>query len=130
MKKLTRWQIPLFAFASFGPCMLSTIISVYLVDALQVAGFGEDVAQWTFANKTIIAVGLFSILKAVSQLMDGLTEVPCATIVQNLKTPWGKRRPAILVGTVVMEIGKLPNDEYKITNFPFYITTEVILKKI
>ena len=29
-----------------------------------------------------------------------------------------------------LEIGKLPNDEYKITNFPFYITTEVILKKI
>lgn len=104
MKKLTRWQIPLFAFASFGPCMLSTIISVYLVDALQVAGFGADVEQWTFAGKTIIAVGLFSILKAFSQLMDGLTEVPCATIVQNLKTPWGKRRPAILVGTVVMTL--------------------------
>lgn len=104
MKKLTRKQIPLFAFASFGPCMLSTIISVYLVDALQTAGFGENVEQWTFAGKTIIAVGLFSILKAVSQLMDGLTEVPCATIVQNLKTRWGKRRPAILVGTVVMTL--------------------------
>ena len=104
MKKLTRWQIPLFAFASFGPCMLSTIISVYLVDALQVAGFGADVEQWTYANKTIVAVGLFSILKAISQLMDGLTEVPCATIVQNLKTRWGKRRPAILVGTVVMTL--------------------------
>ena len=104
MKKLTRWQIPLFAFASFGPCMLSTIISVYLVDALQTAGFGADVEQWTFANKTIIAVGLFSILKAISSLMDGLTEVPCATIVQNLKTPWGKRRPAILVGTVMLTL--------------------------
>ena len=104
MKKLKRWQIPFFAFASFGPCMLSTIISVYLVDALQTAGFGADVEYWTFANKTIIAVGLFSILKAVSSLMDGLTEVPCATIVQNLKTPWGKRRPAILVGTIVMTL--------------------------
>ena len=104
MKKLARWQIPLFAFASFGPCMLSTIISVYLVDALQVAGFGANVESWTFAGKTIIAVGLFSILKAIASLMDGLTEVPCATIVQNLKTPWGKRRPAILVGTVVMTL--------------------------
>ena len=84
--------------------MLSTIISVYLVDALQTAGFGADVANWTFAGKTIIAVGLFSILKAVSSLMDGLVEVPCATIVQNLKTPWGKRRPAIVVGTVVMTL--------------------------
>ena len=104
MKKLKRWQIPLFAFASFGPCMLSTIISVYLVDALQVAGFGANVESWTFASKTIVAVGLFSIMKAISSLMDGLVEVPVATLVQNLKTPWGKRRPAILVGTIVMTL--------------------------
>ena len=104
MRKLKRWQIPLFAFASFGPCMLSTIISVYLVDALQVAGFGANVESWTFASKTIVAVGLFSIMKAISSLMDGLVEVPVATLVQNLKTPWGKRRPAILVGTLVMTL--------------------------
>ena len=104
MRKLTRKQIPLFAFASFGPCMLSTIISVYLVDALQTAGFGSDLEHWTFASKTIVAVGLFSIMKAISSLMDGLVEVPVATIVQNLKTPWGKRRPAILVGTIVMTL--------------------------
>ena len=102
MQKLKRWQIPLFAFAHFGPCMLSTIISVYLVDALQTAGFGENLDQWTFAGKTIIAVGLFSIMKAIANLMDGLVEVPVATFVQNLKTPWGRRRPAILVGTIVM----------------------------
>ena len=104
MKKLKRRHIPLFAFASFGPCMLSTVISVYLVDALQSAGFGSNLEQWTFAGKTIIAVGLFSILKAISSIMDGLVEVPVATIVQNLKTPWGRRRPAILVGTVVMTL--------------------------
>lgn len=104
MKKLKRWQIPLFAFASFGPCMLSTIISVYLVDALQTAGFGADLEHWTFAGKTIVAVGLFSVMKAISSLMDGLVEVPVATLVQNLKTPWGKRRPAILVGTIVMTL--------------------------
>ena len=102
MQKLKRWQIPFFAFAHFGPCMLSTIISVYLVDALQTAGFGENLEQWTFAGKTIVAVGLFSIMKAISNLMDGLVEVPVATFVQNLKTPWGRRRPAILVGTIVM----------------------------
>lgn len=104
MRKLKRWQIPFFAFASFGPCMLSTIISVYLVDALQTAGFGQNLEQWTFAGKTIVAVGLFSVMKAIANLMDGLVEVPVATFVQNLKTPWGRRRPAIVVGTAVMTL--------------------------
>ena len=78
MKKLTRKQIPFFAFASFGPCMLSTIISVYLVDALQTAGFGQNLEQWTFAGKTIVAVGLFSIMKAIANLMDGLAFIALA----------------------------------------------------
>ena len=43
-------------------------------------------------------------MKAIANLMDGLVEVPVATIVQNLKTPWGRRRPAILLGTVVMTL--------------------------
>ena len=29
-----------------------------------------------------------------------------------------------------LDIGRLPTNEYRITNFPFYITTEAILKKI
>lgn len=122
MKKLKRWQVPIFAFASFGPCMLSTIISVYLVDALQTAGFGENLENWTFAGKTIIAVGLFSILKAFANIMDGLTEVPCATIVQNLKTRWGKRRPAILVGTIMLTLSyvlfcfPISNEENSVAN--------------
>lgn len=102
MEKLSRKQLPLYALAGFGPNLLNTIITIYLVDALQVVGFGQDAQFWTFANKTIIAVGLFSVLKFVSQLVDGIIDVPFAALTDNLKTRWGKRRPVILCGIVVM----------------------------
>lgn len=104
MEKLKRRQLPLYALAGFGPNLLNTIITIYLVDALQIVGFGENAEFWTFANKTIIAVGLFSILKFASQLVDGIIDVPFAALTDNLKSRWGKRRPVIFCGLIVMLI--------------------------
>ena len=39
MKKLKRKQLPLYALAGFGPNLINTIITIYLVDALQKTGF-------------------------------------------------------------------------------------------
>ena len=100
MKKLKRKQLPLYAVAGFGPNLINTIIAIYLVDALQTAGFGANIESWTFANKTIIAVGLFSVLKFIAQLVDGIIDVPFAALTDNLKSKWGKRRPVMLVGLI------------------------------
>lgn len=94
--------MPLYALAGFGPNLLNTILSIYLVDALQTAGFVQNVENWTFYNKTIIAVLLFSILKFIAQLVDGIIDVPFAALTDNLKSKWGKRRPTILIGTIPM----------------------------
>lgn len=102
MKKLRRGQMPLYAIAGFGPNLINTILSIYLVDALQTAGFIENAENWTFFNKTIIAVFLFSILKFIAQLVDGIIDVPFAALTDNLKSRWGKRRPTILIGTIPM----------------------------
>lgn len=104
MQKLKRGQLFWYALAGFGPNLLNTVITIYLVDALQTAGFVENIESWTFANKTIIAVGIFSILKFIAQLVDGIIDVPFAALTDNLKTRWGKRRPTILAGFVVMMI--------------------------
>ena len=104
MKKLKRKQLPLYALAGFGPNLINTVITIYLVDALQTAGFGVNVEYWTFANKTIIAVALFSVLKFIAQLVDGIIDVPFAALTDNLKSKWGKRRPAILLGLIPMII--------------------------
>ena len=102
MKKLSRKVLPLYALAGFGPNMLNTVLTIYLVDALQKTGFVVNAESWTFANKTIIAVFLFSILKFIAQLVDGIIDVPFAAMTDNLKTRWGKRRPAMLMGLVPM----------------------------
>lgn len=107
MKTLKRGKLPLYAIAGFGPNLLNTIISIYLVDALQTAGFVQNIENWTFFNKTIIAVALFSVLKFLAQLIDGIIDVPFAALTDNLKSRFGKRRPVILTGTVVLLIAYL-----------------------
>lgn len=102
MKKLKRKQLPLYALAGFGPNLINTIITIYLVDALQKTGFVVDSEYWTFANKTIIAVVLFSVLKFIAQFVDGIIDVPFAALTDNLKSKWGKRRPVMLVGLIPM----------------------------
>lgn len=104
MKTLKRSQLPLYALAGFGPNMLNTIITIYLVDALQSAGFVQNLESWTFAGKTIVAVFLFSILKFIAQLVDGIIDIPFAAWTDTLKTKWGRRRPAILLGLIPMLI--------------------------
>lgn len=107
MKKLTKKQLPLYAFAGFGPNLLSLILSVYLIDALIVEGFGVNVEYWTFANKTIVMTGLFSVLVLIAKLVDGIADIPLAAFTDGLKTKWGKRRPAILIGYIPMALSLL-----------------------
>ncbi|HAQ56655.1 MAG TPA: hypothetical protein DCR44_04570 [Acholeplasmatales bacterium] len=102
MKKLTKKQLPLYAFAGFGPNLLSLVLTTYLIDALIVEGFGVNVEYWTFANKTLVMTGVFSVLVLISKLIDGLADVPLAALTDGLKTKWGKRRPAMLIGFIPM----------------------------
>jgi len=102
MKKLSRKQLPLYALAGFGPNLLNLVLSIYLIDALIVEGFGVDVEYWTFANKTLVVTALFSVMVLIAKVIDGLADIPMAGWTDSLKTKWGKRRPAMLIGYVPM----------------------------
>ena len=104
MKKLTRKQLPLYALAGFGPNLLNLIISIYLVDALIIEGFGVNAEYWTFANKTLVVTAVFSVLVLIAKVVDGLADIPLAGLTDSLKTKWGKRRPAMLIGYIPMII--------------------------
>jgi len=104
MKKLTKKMLPLYAFAGFGPSLLGTILAVYMINALMIEGFGVDIEYWTFANKTLVVTSLFSVLVFIAKIIDGVSDIPLAAWTDSLKTKWGKRRPAILVGFIPMTL--------------------------
>lgn len=122
MKKITKKKLPLYALAGFGPSLLGTILGVYLINALIVEGFGMDVENWTYANKTLVVTAVFSALVFVAKILDGVADIPLAAWTDNLKTKWGKRRPAILIGFIPMVLCyilfcfPLSNDEHSMLN--------------
>lgn len=105
MRKLkNKKQIFLYSIGGLGVNMLNLIVGTYLCDALMVEGFSTNVENWTYMNKTLVVAGVWSIMILLSKILDGVIDIPFAGWTDNLKTKWGKRRPAILIGLVPMVI--------------------------
>jgi|LSQX01.2.fsa_nt_gb GPH family glycoside/pentoside/hexuronide:cation symporter len=104
MQKIKRKHLPLYALSGFGPGLVNLMITAYLIDAMSTAGFLKNIENWTYANKTIVATALFSVFVLIAKVVDGIADVPLASLTDTLKTRWGKRRPAILIGYIPMII--------------------------
>lgn len=105
MKKLkSKRQIFLYSIGGLGVNMLNLIVGTYLCDALMVEGFTNNVENWTYLNKTLVVAGVWSVMILVAKILDGVIDIPFAGWTDNLKTRWGKRRPAILIGLIPMII--------------------------
>lgn len=102
MKTLSRKKLFLYGLAGMGPNMLNLIVGSYLCDALMTEGFEENVANWTYCNKTLIVVGLWSILVTVAKIIDGIIDIPFGAMSDRFRSKWGNRRPCLLIGNVVM----------------------------
>lgn len=105
MNKLKkRSQILIYGLSGFGINMLNLIVGSYLCSALLTGGFKEHVESWTYLNKDLVLAGasggLWSILILVSKILDGVIDIPMSHFTDNLKTKWGRRRPAILIGLI------------------------------
>lgn len=112
----------LYGMAGLGINMLNLIIGSYLCDALMIEGFQENIENWTYLNKTLVAAGVWSMMIAIAKILDGIIDIPFAGWTDKLKSRWGKRRPAILLGMVPMLIAyvlflvPLQNAEHSIVN--------------
>ncbi|MHA1109877.1 MAG: MFS transporter [Promethearchaeota archaeon] len=104
MKKFSKGQLILYAFAGFGPSLLGTILGTYMINAVILEGFGVDAEYWTFATRTLVVTAIYSVLVFVAKMLDGITDIPLAGWTDSLKSKWGKRRPAILIGFIPMVI--------------------------
>lgn len=101
MKKITgKRKLLFYGMAGIGMNMLNLIVASYLCDALMTEGFVENAENWTYANKTLVVAGIWSIMIAVGKVLDGLIDIPFAGWTDKLKCKWGKRRPAILLGLI------------------------------
>ena len=104
MNKLTKKQLTWYGLSGMGPNMLNLMVGSYLCDALMTKGFIEDIEHWTYLNKTLVVVAVWSILVTIAKIIDGIADVPLGAWTDKLKSKWGKRRPAMLIGIIVMLI--------------------------
>lgn len=105
MNKLTKkWQIILYGCSGLGVNMLNIIMGTYLCSALLVGGFEKNAEHWTYLNKDLVVAALWGTFVVVAKVFDGLIDLPFSSFTDNLKTRWGRRRPAILIGYIPMLI--------------------------
>ena len=101
-KKLTKkWQLLLYGCAGLGVNMMGMIVGTYLCSALLVGGFEDNVENWTYLNRDLVIAGLWASLILAAKIIDGVIDIPFASWLDNLRTRWGRRRPALVGGLIV-----------------------------
>lgn len=109
MKKISgKPKLMLYAFSGMGVNMLNLMMGSYLCSALIASGFDEKVLPFqTYVGKDIVIAAVWAIFSLAARIIDGIIDVPMASFTDRLKTKWGRRRPAIVIGLVPMIIAYL-----------------------
>lgn len=109
MKKITgKKKLAFYACSGLGVNMLNVIVGSYLCSALLIGGFAEeDIGRWTYLDKDLVIAALWGVLVIASKVVDGLIDLPFSHFIDNLKTRWGRKKPAILIGYIPMIIAYL-----------------------
>lgn len=97
-----KWKEFLYAGCGFGPNLLMVLLGAYFSDAMNPAGLSADKANWSVAGYSLIMPAIFGVMWAIGKLFDGLIDIPLASLTDNLRTRWGRRRPALLIAFVPM----------------------------
>lgn len=109
MQKITKKsKLILYACSGLGVNMLNMIVGSYLCSALLTGGFDlDDIGRWTYTDNNLVIYGLWMVLATIAKVCDGLIDLPFSHFADNLKTRFGRRKPAILMGFVPMIIAYL-----------------------
>ncbi len=104
MRKLTKkWQMFLYAIGGMGVNMLNLMVGSYLSSAIIASGFGPDVVgNQTFLSRDLVIPAIWAIFGLIAKIIDGVIDVPMASFTDNLKSRFGRRRPALIIGLVPM----------------------------
>ena len=104
MKTLTKkWQIFIYSMAGLGMNMLNLIIGTYLLDAVMIEGFKENIENWTYFGETIVLTdhSIWAICVFLASVFNGIIDIPFSAWGEKIRTKFGKRRPVILFGMIL-----------------------------
>ena len=100
----------LYAASGFGANLMMIIMGAYFSDAVNPTALGDSAAaqlQSIVPNVCLILPLLFSILGVIGKIFDGFIDIPFASITDNLKTKWGRRRVPIAICIIPMIVSYL-----------------------
>lgn len=123
-----RGKLVLYGISGFGVNLLNLMMGSYLCSALLIGGFKTDLAvlNQTFAQKDLVVAAVWAAFVLVAKIIDGIIDIPMASLTDRLKSRFGRRRPTIFLGLTALIAAYLlfvliiPNDGATIGNTVFY----------
>ncbi|MBQ7599722.1 MAG: MFS transporter [Clostridia bacterium] len=102
MEKITgKGKIILYAASGLGINMLNLMMTSYLCSALLVGGFSaEAVPNQTYLARDLVVPAVWAVFALVAKIIDGVIDIPMAAFTDGLRTRFGRRRPALLIGLI------------------------------
>ena len=97
-----KWKEFLYGFCFFGPNLLFVLLGAYFTDAVNPAGLTANIGSWSITGYSLIMPSLFGVMWMVAKVFDGLVDIPLASLTDNLRTRWGRRRPVMLAALLPM----------------------------
>lgn len=96
-------KLVLYGISGFGVNLLNLMMGSYLCSALLIGGFKEDgILYQTFAQKDLVVAAVWAAFVLVAKIIDGVIDIPLASLTDRLKSRWGRRRPTILIGLIAL----------------------------
>ncbi len=100
-----KWKEFVYAATGFGPNLLMVLLGAYFTDAMNPAGLNSNIGSWSLTGYSLVMPSIFGLLWMIGKVFDGLVDIPLASFTDNLRTKWGRRKPAIIMAFFPMVIG-------------------------
>ena len=105
------WKEIIFAAAGFGPNLLMVLMGAFFTDAVNPAaldlGSNSSKVVQTITGTCLVAPALFPILMFIAKAFDGIVDVPFASLTDNSRSKFGKRRLPIVICFIPMVVSFL-----------------------
>lgn len=102
MRKIKgKGKLLLYGAAGMGINLLNLIMGSYLCSALIADGFAPAaVANQTFCGINLVVAEVWAVFALAAKILDGIIDIPMASLTDRLKSRWGRRRPSLIMGLI------------------------------